>query len=114
MTLLDLFIAPAFAQAAAPAAGAPSLLSTLLLPFGLLAFMYLLVFRPQMKRQKEHRAMVEALSVGDEVIVGGGIAGTIRSIGDSLLTVEIADGVQVRVQRGAVANVLPKGTLKSA
>ena len=58
--------------------------------------------------------MLEKLSVGDEVITGGGIAGTVRAIGDSFVTVEIADRVEIRVQKGAVGNVLPKGTLKSA
>jgi preprotein translocase subunit YajC len=67
-----------------------------------------------MKRQKEHRAMLEKLSVGDEVITNGGIAGVVRNIGDSFITVEIADRIEVRVQKGAVGNVLPKGTLKSA
>ncbi|PZO65772.1 MAG: preprotein translocase subunit YajC [Pseudoxanthomonas suwonensis] len=111
MTLLDLFIAPAYAQTAAQP---PNMVTTLLLPVAFIAIMYFLMIRPQMKRAKEHKAMVSGLSVGDEVIVGGGIAGTIRALGDSFVTVEIASGVQVRVQRGAIANVLPKGTLKSA
>jgi preprotein translocase subunit YajC len=83
-------------------------------PILLIAIMYFLLIRPQMKRNKEHRAMLEKLSVGDEVITGGGIAGTVRAIGDSFVTVEIADRVEIRVQKGAVGNVLPKGTLKSA
>lgn len=111
MTLLDLFIAPAYAQTGTQP---PNTLTTLLLPVAFIAIMYFLMIRPQMKRAKEHKAMVAGLSVGDEVIVGGGIAGTIRALGDSFVTVEIASGVQVRVQRGAIANVLPKGTLKSA
>ena len=76
--------------------------------------MYFLMIRPQMKRQKEHRAMVDKLGVGDEVLTTGGIAGTVREIGEQFVSVEIASGVQVRVQKNAVANVLPKGTLKSA
>ncbi len=76
--------------------------------------MYFLLIRPQMKRNKEHRAMLEKLSVGDEVITGGGIAGVVRSIGDSFITVEISERVEIRVQKGAIGNVLPKGTLKSA
>ena len=111
MNLLDLVIAPAHA-AAAPAG--PSLLSTLMFPILLIVIMYFLLIRPQMKRQKEHRAMLEKLSVGDEVITNGGIAGVVRNIGDSFITVEIADRIEVRVQKGAVGNVLPKGTLKSA
>jgi len=76
--------------------------------------MYFLMIRPQMKRQKEHKAMLDKLQRGDEVITNGGIAGTVVEIGDNFVTVEIATGVQVRIQRGAIGNVLPKGTLKSA
>ena len=110
MNLLDLLISPAHAQAAG-APGAPGL-STLLLPVALLAVMYFIMIRPQMKRAKEHRAMLEKLAKGDEVITSGGIAGVIRDIGDSFITVEVADGVTIRVQKGAIGNVLPKGTLK--
>ena len=113
MNLLDLLIAPAYAQAA-PAAGGGSLMSTLLFPIILIGVMYFLMIRPQMKRAKEHRAMLEKLSRGDEVLTNGGIAGTVTEIGDSFVTVEIADNVRIRVQKGAIANVLPKGTLKSA
>ncbi len=112
MNLLDFVIAPAYAQAAAPAA--PSMMSTLLFPIALIAIMYFLMIRPQMKRQKEHRAMLEKLARGDEVITNGGIAGTIVEIGEAFVTVEVASGVQLRVQKGAIGNVLPKGTLKSA
>jgi preprotein translocase subunit YajC len=113
MNPLDFLIPVARAQtAAAPAA--PSMMSTLLFPILLIAIMYFLMIRPQMKRQKEHRAMLEKLSRGDEVITNGGIAGTVAEIGDSFITVEIATGVQVRLQKGAIANVLPKGTLKAA
>ena len=112
MDLLDLLIAPAHAQSA-PAAGG-SMMSTLLLPIVFLAVMYFLMIRPQMKRQKEHRSMLDRLQRGDEVITSGGIAGTVSEMGDNFVAVEIANGVQVRVQRAAIANVLPKGTLKSA
>ena len=87
---------------------------SLLFPILLIAVMYFLMIRPQMKRQKEHRAMLEKLSKGDEVITNGGIAGTVSDIGENFITVEIADNVRIRVQKGAIANVLPKGTLKSA
>ncbi len=113
MNPLDFLIAPAHAQAAA-AAAAPSMLSTLLFPVILIGIMYFLMIRPQMKRQKEHRGMLEKLSRGDEVITNGGIAGNVIEIGEAFITVEIANGVQVRVQKGAIANVLPKGTLKAA
>ena len=113
MNPLDFLIPVAHAQAAgAPAA--PSMMSTLLFPVILIAIMYFLMIRPQMKRQKEHRAMLDKLAVGDEVITGGGIAGVVRALGESFVTIEIADRVEIRVQRGAIGNVLPKGTLKSA
>ena len=111
MDLLDLLISPAHAQAAGAPAG-PGL-SSLLLPVALLAVMYFIMIRPQMKRAKEHRAMLEKLAKGDEVITSGGIAGVIRDISDSFISVEVADGLTIRVQKGAIGNVLPKGTLKS-
>ena len=114
MNPIDFLIPVAHAQAAGAAPAAPSMMSTLLFPIILIAIMYFLMIRPQMKRQKEHRAMLEKLAKGDEVITNGGIAGTVSNIGESFITVEVADGVQLRVQKGAIANVLPKGTLKSA
>ena len=114
MNPLDFLIPVAHAQAAGAAPAAPSMMSTLLFPIILIAIMYFLMIRPQMKRQKEHRAMLDKLAKGDEVITSGGIAGTVAAIGESFVTVEVANGVQLRVQRAAIANVLPKGTLKSA
>ena|SRR5436190_24065844 len=113
MDLLDLLIPSAHAQSATPAAGG-SMLGTLALPIVFIAVMYFLMIRPQMKRQKDHRAMLDKLQRGDEVITNGGIAGTVTEMGDNFVSVEVANGVQLRVQRGAIANVLPKGTLKSA
>ena len=115
MNPLDFLIPVAHAQtAAAPAASPLGGLQTFLFPILLIVIMYFLMIRPQMKRQKEHRAMLDKLSRGDEVITNGGIAGTVSEIGESYVTVEIAAGVQVRLQEGAIANVLPKGTLKAA
>ena len=98
------------AQAAPAAPG----MGTFLLPIALIAVMYFLMIRPQMKRAKEHRGMLDKLSKGDEVITSGGIAGVITDIGENFITVEVADNVRLRVQKAAVGNVLPKGTLKSA
>ena len=113
-SLLDLIVPVAHAQAAAPAAAPGGMLSTLLFPVILIAIMYFLMIRPQMKRQKEHRAMLDKLAKGDEVITSGGVAGTVVGLGENFITVEVASGVQLKLQRGAITSVLPKGTLKSA
>jgi preprotein translocase subunit YajC len=75
---------------------------------------YFLLIRPQAKRAKEHKAMVAALATGDEVVTSGGILGKVTEAGEQFLTVEVAEGVRVKVQRHTVSSVLPKGTLKSA
>ena len=75
---------------------------------------YFLLIRPQQKRAKEHRKMVEAIGKGDEVVTNGGILGKVIDVTDQYMTVEIADNVQVRIQRSAVTTVLPKGSLKAA
>ena len=74
--------------------------------------LYFIMIRPQMKRQKEHRAMVQALAKGDEVVIGGGMLGRVTRLSEQYLHVEIASGVEVQVQRAAVLQVLPKGTIK--
>ena len=74
--------------------------------------LYFIMIRPQMKKQKEHKAMIEAIAKGDEVIISGGVLGRVAKMGDSFLHVEVANGVEVQVQRGAVVQVLPKGTYK--
>src|SRR5688572_23041599 len=103
--------------AAAQSAGAPGpsgLLGGMLLPIVMIVVFYFLLIRPQSKRAKEHRAMVSALEVGSEVATSGGIIGKVTEVSEQFLTVEIAPGVNVKVQRHTVAQVLPKGTLKSA
>jgi preprotein translocase subunit YajC len=112
MSLLDFLISPAQAQAvgAAPA-GNP--LTGLLLPLGFLAVMFFVMIWPQMKRQKAHRELLSKLAKGDEVITNGGIVGRVDDVRDSFVTIEIADNVQVKLQKGAISAVLPKGTLKS-
>ena len=75
---------------------------------------YFLLIRPQQKRQKEHKAMVEALSTGDEIVTSGGVLGKITQIGEQFVSVEVADGVVLKIQRHTVGAVLPKGTLKNA
>ncbi len=83
----------------------------LVLMFGVL---YFVMIRPQMKRQKEQRAMIDALAKGDEVATAGGFLGKISKLGDSYLSLEIANGVEIQVLRSAVVQVLPKGTVKAA
>jgi preprotein translocase subunit YajC len=70
------------------------------------------MIRPQMKKQKEHKAMVDALAKGDEVVTAGGMLGKVAKIGETYISVELASGVEVQMQRSAVATVLPKGTVK--
>ena len=79
----------------------------------LFAVFYFVLIRPQSKRQKEHKAMVASLSKGDEVVTNGGLLGKTTNVGDSFVTIEIADGIQVRIQRLSIAALMPKGTIKS-
>lgn len=112
-SLLNFFISDAAAQTGAPAAGG-SITSALLLPVLLIVVFYFLLIRPQQKKQKEHRQMVEALGVGTEIVTGGGVLGKVTDLGEQFVTVEIADGVRVKIQRHSIASVLPKDTLKHA
>ena len=105
-----MFISNAYAQAGGEAAGSFMGLLPLILMFVILWF---LMIRPQMKRAKEHKNMVAALAKGDEVVTQGGIAGRITDLGDNFIHLEVADKVNVVVQRPSVATVLPKGTLKT-
>ena len=109
-----MIISQAFAQTApAPSGGGTesSLLS--LLPLVLMfVVLYFIMIRPQMKKQKEHKAMIEAVAKGDEVIIAGGVLGRISKLGESYIHVEVANGVELQVQRAAVVQVLPKGTFK--
>ena len=112
-SLLNLFISDAAAQTGTGAAGG-SITSALLLPVLLIVVFYFLLIRPQQKKQKEHRQMVEALGVGTEIVTGGGVLGKVTDLGEQFVTVEIADGVKVKIQRHSIASVLPKDTLKHA
>ena len=76
-------------------------------------FMYFLIFRPQMKKQKEHRTMIDALQKGDEVIAAGGLVGKITDASDAYITLEVAPGTEIRAQKLSVQTLLPKGTIKS-
>jgi len=108
------FISSAFAQTAPAAAGGDmqsSLMS--MLPLVLMfVVLYFVMIRPQMKKQKEHKAMIDALAKGDEVVTAGGVLGKVSKLGDSYVGLEVAAGVEVQVQRSAVVQVLPKGSIK--
>src|SRR5215218_10401132 len=106
-----MFISNAWAQAAGGAAGGGW--ESMLLIGAMFAVLYFLMIRPQMKRAKEHKAMVDGLQKGDEVVTAGGVLGRISKIGEGYVSVEIANNVEVQLQRSAVQTVLPKGTLKN-
>ena len=105
-----MLISPAYAQAAS--GGTESTLLGLLPLVLMFVVLYFVMIRPQLKRQKEHRAMVDALAKGDEIVSAGGILGKVSKIGDTYIGVELADGLEVQMQRTAVVQVLPKGTVK--
>ncbi len=106
-----MFISSAFAQTAAAGDTTSTLMS--MLPLVLMfVVLYFVMIRPQMRRQKEHKAMVAALAKGDEVVTAGGFLGKVSKIGESYIGVELASGVEVQMQRSAVTQVLPKGTVK--
>jgi len=109
---MDWLIPSAYAQAAG--GPQPSAFTSLLPLVLIFVVFYFLLIRPQTKRAKEQKAMVAALAAGDEVVTSGGILGRITEAGEQFLTVEVAEGVRVKVQRHTVTSVLPKGTLKSA
>jgi preprotein translocase subunit YajC len=111
-----MFISSAFAQTApAAAASGGDMMSTLggMLPLVLMfVVLYFVMIRPQMKKQKEHRTMIDALAKGDEIATAGGLLGKVTKLGEGYLTLEIANGVEVQLQRSAVVQVLPKGSIK--
>lgn len=110
-----MFISSAFAQtapAAAPGGDVQSSLMSMLPIILMFVVLYFVMIRPQMKKQKEHKAMVEALAKGDEVVTAGGVLGRVSKMGDNFIGVEVAPGVEIQVQRSAVVQVLPKGTMK--
>jgi preprotein translocase subunit YajC len=108
------FISSAFAQTAPAAAAGTDLMSSLqgMLPLVLMfVVLYFVMIRPQMKRQKEHKAMIEAIAKGDEIATAGGLLGKVTKLADTTVSIEIASGVEVQLQRQAVVQVLPKGTI---
>jgi preprotein translocase subunit YajC len=106
----NVFISNAYAQTAGGAVGGLTSFLPIILMFVVL---YFLMIRPQMKRQKEHRAMMDALAKGDEVVTAGGVLGKVTKVTDAYVNLEIADGTEIVVQKVAVTTLLPKGTIKA-
>ncbi|CBV41284.1 preprotein translocase subunit YajC [Halomonas elongata] len=111
--MLDFFISPALAQDAGGAPGGG--IAQIVMLVGFVLIFYFLLWRPQAKRAKQHKKLISGLSKGDEIVIGGGMLGRITKVSEDseFLTMEIAEGTEVNVQKNAVATVLPKGTLKS-
>ena len=110
-----MFISSAIAQTAPAAAAGGDMQSSLMgmLPLVLMfVVLYFVMIRPQMKKAKEHKTMVDSLAKGDEVATAGGILGTVTKLADSFIHIEVANGVEVQLQRSAVVQVLPKGSIK--
>lgn len=106
-----MFISSAFAQSASGGDVQSSLMG--MLPLVLMFIvLYFVMIRPQMKKAKDHKAMIEALSKGDEVVTAGGMLGRVAKLDDGFLALEVASGVEVQIQRSAVVQVLPKGSVK--
>jgi len=109
---MNSLISPAWAQSAPAATGGQ--FAPLLVIVVFIVFFYVLVMRPQQKKSKEHQQLISKLSVGDEVVTNGGMLGKVTEVGESFVTLEVADGVRVKVQKFQVSALMPKGTLKSA
>ena len=110
---MSFFISPAFADAAAPAAGPAGTGFEWIFLVGFLVIFYLMIWRPQAKRAKEQKALLGNLQKGDEVVTTGGIAGKITKVTDAFVVIEVSDTVELKIQKGSVAATLPKGTLKA-
>ena len=109
---MSFFISDAMAEGAAAAGSQDGGLLGMLPLLLIMVLFYFMLIRPQQKRAKEHKNMVGTLSKGDELVTNGGLLGRVRNVGDSFLTVEIADGVEVKIQKQSVSTLVPKGTFK--
>jgi preprotein translocase subunit YajC len=110
---MSFFISNAYAADAPAHAGGSDQFITIIIFVVLIAFFWLFLIRPQQKKQKEHQKMLSAISKGDEVVTSGGVLGRVTELGDQFLTLEVAKGVELRIQRQAIGAVMPKGTLKN-
>ncbi|HFE38814.1 MAG TPA: preprotein translocase subunit YajC [Gammaproteobacteria bacterium] len=109
---MSFFISDALAEGGA-AAGQQADFTGLIFMIGLFIAFYFLLIRPQVKRAKEHKKLTESVAKGDEVVTGGGLLGKVVETNDSFVTLEIAEGVEVKIQRQSVASLVPKGTIKA-
>ena len=110
---MNSLIPPAWAQGApAPTGGGAFALPLMMVAF--IVIFYFLLMRPQQKKTKEHQQLISKLAVGDEVVTNGGVLGRITDVGDSFVTLEVAEGVRIKVQKVQITQLVPKGTLKSA
>jgi preprotein translocase subunit YajC len=107
------FLISSALAAPAPPPGEPNPMITIVMFGGLFLFMYMMIIRPQRKRQKEHRELVTNLTKGDEIVTNSGILGKIEKIDEEYILVEVSDKVELKFQRSAVHAVLPKGTIKA-
>ena len=113
--MLNFLIADAWAQdPVAPIAGQPGASTSSFIMLGVLfVLFYFVLIRPQVKKQKQHRAMVDGLAKGDEIVTNGGVLGRIADLGEHFLTIEVSDNLSIKIQKHAVQLLLPKGTIKS-
>jgi len=107
--MLEFLISPAHAQEAAAGGG----IAQIVMLVGFVLIFYFLLWRPQAKRAKQHKQLINGISKGDEIVIGGGLVGRITKVSDEFISLEVSEGTEVNVQKNAIAAVLPKGTIKS-
>lgn len=110
---MSFFISEAFAEAAPAAAQQPSAWGQVIMLGGFILIFYFLLWRPQMKRQKEQKALIDALQKGDEIVFAGGLLGRITKVDEQFVVVDVAEGLELKIQKASVVATLPKGTIKN-
>lgn len=109
---MSFFITDAMAEAAPSVASQTDPLASLILPIGLIVLFYFFLIRPQSKRHKEHKEMINGLKKGEEIVTSGGLLGKITTIGENFVTLEIGKDTSIQVQKSAIQTIMPKGTMK--
>jgi len=110
---MSFFISDALAEGAAPAGGGGGDITGLIMMVGLFVIFYFFIIRPQVKRAKEHKKLTESVAKGDEIVTGGGLLGKVVEINDNFVTIEVSEGVELKIQRQSVASLVPKGTIST-